>query len=305
MTESYLNAVRLLLSVAPAIFRDRRLALKGGTAINLFVRDLPRLSVDLDLVMVDHTVPRPQALADISDTLRTIREELTSDSLLCETGASTNGSESKLFVERAGTRIKVEVNHVFRGAVLPVEDRPLAPQAQDLFFTEIAVPLLHPDELYGSKLVAAMDRQHPRDWFDVLGLFANGGLSHPIVECFVSYLAGHNRPIHEVLFANPNDLAPAFKNEFSGMAREPVSLEDLLAARRRLFTELPGALSQAHREFLLGFARAEPDWSLMRCDHLASLPAIRWKLENLRKLKVADPTKFAQQESELATRFGV
>jgi hypothetical protein len=51
MNTNYLDAVRLLLAVAPAVFRDPLFALKGGTAINLFVRDMPRLSVDLDLVI--------------------------------------------------------------------------------------------------------------------------------------------------------------------------------------------------------------------------------------------------------------
>lgn len=62
-----------------------------------------------------------------------------------------------------------------------------------------------------------MDRQHPRDWFDVLGLFEHGGLTSGIVECFVCYLAGHNRPVHEVLFANKIDIATAYANEFAGM----------------------------------------------------------------------------------------
>ena len=49
----YLDAVRLLIAVAPAVFRRPMFALKGGTAINLFLRGMPRLSVDLDLVFVD------------------------------------------------------------------------------------------------------------------------------------------------------------------------------------------------------------------------------------------------------------
>jgi hypothetical protein len=279
-------------------------ALKGGTAINLFVRDMPRLSVDLDLVIADHRTSRDDALNAVSATLETIRSELVDDlGLRCELGAMSQGPEVKLFVERDRTRIKVEVNHVFRGTILPPENRPLVENAQDTFFTDIELPVLHPDELYGSKLVAAMDRQHPRDLFDVLGLFAEGGLTTGVVECFVCYLAGHNRPIHEVLFANEIDITSAFGNEFEGMTREPVSFDDLLEVRRRLFADLPAALTDAQRAFLLGLVKGEPDWSLVTCPHLRDMPAIRWKLKNLTRLAQSNPEKFAQQSSELEAKL--
>ena len=303
MNEHYLNAVRLLLAVAPAVFRDSTFALKGGTAINLFVRDMPRLSVDLDLVFVDHTTNRDVALATVSQSLESIRSELVDLDFRCSVGATSEGSEVKLFVERDKTRIKIEVNYVFRGTVLKVENFPLVASAQDTFYSDIEVPVLDPDELYGSKLVAAMDRQHPRDLFDVLGLYATGGLTPGIVECFICYLVGHNRPVHEVLFANEIDIAPAFHNEFEGMAREPVTLDDLLEVRRRLYAELPAALSVNHRSFLLGVVNGEPDWSLMSCGHLRDMPAIRWKLENLARLKRSNPKKFSQQAAELETRL--
>lgn len=304
MNMNYLDAVRLLLAVAPMVFRNPLFALKGGTAINLFVRDMPRLSVDLDLVIADHTTNRDEVLAMVSASLGTVRAELTGLGFRSEMGATAEGSETKLFIERARTRIKVEVNHVFRGTILPVEGRALTPSAQDTFFTDIEVPVLHPDELYGSKLVAAMDRQHPRDWFDVLGLFEQGGLTPGIVECFVCYLAGHNRPVHEVLFANKIDIAPAYANEFAGMSREPVSLGELEETRRRLFAELPAALSDHQRAFLSGLVKGEPDWSLMSCAHLRDMPAIRWKLENLARLKRSSPEKFARQATELEAKLG-
>ena len=161
------------------------------------------------------------------------------------------------------------------------------PRAQEAFLTDQQLPVLHADELYGSKLVAAMDRQHPRDLFDVMGLFANGGLTPGMVECFVCYLAGHNRPVHEVLFGNAVEITGAFAHEFSGMTSDAVTLEALLAVRRWLFVELPAALTSDQLAFLSGLVRGEPDWTLMQCGHLAEMPAIRWKLENIRKLKKA------------------
>ena len=206
MNRAYLDAVRLLLAVAPSIFRQPGFALKGGTAINLFLRDMPRLSVDLDLVFADHRPGRDDAMRMISSHLELIRADLNELGMTCNAASAQSGEELKLFIERNRTRVKVEVNHVFRGTILPVELRPLTAEAQDTFFTDIEIPVLHPDELYGSKLVAAMDRQHPRDLFDVIKLYEEGGLTEGMIECFVCYLAGHNRPIHEVLFANQIDI---------------------------------------------------------------------------------------------------
>ena len=302
MNRAYLDSVRLLLDVAPALFRSPIFALKGGTAINLFLRDMPRLSVDLGLVHSDHRPGRDEALQAIDSALDSARGELEAGGLKCDRGSG--GEETKLFIERNRTRIKIEVNHVFRGTVLPVAPRPLSETAQDTFFTDIELPVLHPDELYGSKLVAAMDRQHPRDLFDVLGLYAEGGLTPGMVECFVCYLAGHNRPVHEVLFANRIDISRTYANEFAGMPRKPVALDELLEVRATLFAELPSALTEHHREFLLGLVRCEPDWSLMSCPHLGDLPALRWKLGNLRRLREANPAKFSGQHAALLDRLG-
>ena len=303
MNQAYFDAVRLLLAVAPSIFRDPGFALKGGTAINLFLHGMPRLSVDLDLVFADHKPGRDEALHSISDLLGNIETELNGLGFSCEKGSSAEGDEVKLFVSRDRTRIKVEVNHVFRGTVLPVEIRALSPEAQDIFFTDFEIPVLHPDELYGSKLVAAMDRQHPRDLFDILMLYEHGGLTAGILECFVCYLAGHNRPVHEVLFANEIDIATAFANEFEGITREPVSLDDLLGIRRKLFADLPARLTENQRAFLMGLVESDPDWGLVSCEHLAAMPAIRWKLTNLERLGRSNPEKFALQAAELKERF--
>ena len=49
ISSSYKAQVDLLLRILPFVAKEENFALKGGTAINLFVRDMPRLSVDLDL----------------------------------------------------------------------------------------------------------------------------------------------------------------------------------------------------------------------------------------------------------------
>lgn len=84
MNQSYINSVRLLLAVAPSLFRESGFALKGGTAINLFLHDMPRLSVDLDLVYADHEPGREDALSSISELLGAAEAELTKLGFSCE-----------------------------------------------------------------------------------------------------------------------------------------------------------------------------------------------------------------------------
>ena len=303
MDKAYIEVVRLLLESAPAIFETPNFAMKGGTTINLFIEDMPRLSVDIDVVYTNHQATREEALKSISSGLDATRNRITKAGLESEASATKDGDEIKLFIRRGRSQVKIEVNHVFRGTVLPVETRQLGNEARKLFTTELSVPVLATPELYGSKLVAAMDRQHPRDLFDVRGLFERGGLTAEVVECFVCYLAGHNRPVHEVLFLRDQDMSEAFENEFAGMTRDPVSLAELETVRRRLKRELPAALTGNQREFLLGLVAGEPVWQLMKCPHLSQLPAIRWKLQNLAKLKKSNPRKFSEQADELRARL--
>ena len=305
MDKEYIALVRLLVEAAPSVFEGSPFALKGGTAINLFAADMPRLSVDLDLVFVDHRGGREAALRSIADSLSSACGMLRRLGIEAELVASKSGEESKMFIRRGPGLVKVEANHVFRGTVLPVEQRLMVPAARDLFATGLSLPTLAVAELYGSKLVAAMDRQHPRDLFDVHGLYASDGLAKEVVDCFVCYLAGHNRPVHEVLFARPLDITAAFTNEFAGMAREPVALDELLAVRERLRSELPAALSPEHRRFFVSLVEADPDWTASPCPHLSEMPAVQWKLQNLRKLRRSNPRKFAGQSKELKERLGL
>lgn len=298
MDRAYADTVRLLLSVAPIVFENDVFALKGGTALNLFLHDLPRLSVDIDVVHVPWRMPRQEALTAIADGLDAIASKARRRGWQTRAVGGSEG-ESKLLVEDPASQVKIEVNTVFRGTVLPVQSRPLVPAAAADFATEFSLPTLAPDELYGGKLVAALDRQHPRDLFDVHVMFESGGLGEGAVECFVTYLAGHNRPIHEVLFGNDKDIAAEFRGQFSGMTRESVALDTLIHARARLREELPARLTDRRRHFLVGLARAEPDWSLLTCAHASELPALRWKLENLERFRARRPADFERQADQL------
>ena len=131
MNQTYLDTARLLTQVAPLVFVDDTFALKGGTAINLFVRDMPRLSVDLDLVFPDHTLPRDEALARINEAIRQAAERLKKRGFHTHAPAAAAG-ETKLLVRRGSIQVKVEVNFVMRGTVQPVRRASLTPMACDV-----------------------------------------------------------------------------------------------------------------------------------------------------------------------------
>jgi len=121
MNPAYLATARLVTQIAPVVFESGIFALKGGTAINLFLRDMPRLSVDLDLVFTDHRIPRAEALAAINEALRAGRDRLVKLGFKVQAGSAADMGETKLLVQRDGLFVKIEVNTVIRGAVHPTQ----------------------------------------------------------------------------------------------------------------------------------------------------------------------------------------
>jgi predicted nucleotidyltransferase component of viral defense system len=300
VNQIYLDTARLLTQVAPFVFVDETFALKGGTAINLFVRDMPRLSVDLDLVFSDHSLPRDQAFQRINEVIRQSAERLNARGFQTRTVAATDAGETKLLVRRGSIEVKIEVNFVMRGTVHPVRMASLTPHARETLLADLEVPVVSLEDMYGGKLVAAMDRQHPRDLFDVMQLFAHEGITQAIRRAFVVYLASHNRPVHEVLFPSLRDIGQDYERNFKGMTTEPVALEELLAARDRMARELQQGLDTDERRFLLSLVANQPNWPLLGIAHLEYLPGIRWKLYNLERLQKTNVKKFGEQSSKLA-----
>jgi hypothetical protein len=304
VNQVYLDSARLLTRVAPLVLVDDTFALKGGTAINLFVRDMPRLSVDLDLVFPEHTVPRAEALKRINEAIRQSVARLKKQGFQTHAPASADAGETKLLVRQGATQVKIEVNFVMRGTVNPVRMASLTQSARDTLQADLEIPVVSLEDVYGGKLVAAMDRQHPRDLFDVMQLFAHEGITAGIRRAFVVYLASHNRPVHEVLFPTLRDIRQEFENNFTGMTVEPVELETLLTARERMVRELQQGLTKDERQFLLSLVAAEPEWAVLGVPHLERLPGLRWKLQNLERLRKADARKFAEQKDTLTRLFG-
>jgi len=280
--------VRLLIRCLPEISRHSCFALKGGTAINLFVRDLPRVSVDIDLTYLP-LKPRDETLQEIQEAFRSLEnniEQRVPESTVREFRSGDH--IVRLLVSTPGATVKIEPNLIIRGSVYAPEERDLCPTAQEHFSTFASIRTLSVADLYGGKLCAALDRQHPRDLFDVKLLLDDTGITSEIRRAFVVYLAGHNRPMNELLAPKLQDIKQLYADQFVGMTRPEVSLDDLLEVQHNLADIIVHALDDSEKEFLVSVKRGEPEWDLLEIDHLDQLPSIRWKLINIHKM---DPVK--------------
>jgi hypothetical protein len=141
MNQTYLDTAKALVAAAPHVFFDDTFALKGGTAINLFFRDMPRLSVDLDLVLPDHTLPGAAARKRIDSTLAESRKRLQAAGFQVAAAAGNNGQETRLQLTRGNVLVKVEVNFVMRGTVNPAVTLPLTQTASDVLLAEVDIPV--------------------------------------------------------------------------------------------------------------------------------------------------------------------
>jgi predicted nucleotidyltransferase component of viral defense system len=296
MTEqTYLAQLRLLLRILPHVAAEDCFALKGGTAINLFVRSLPRLSVDIDLTYIP-LEERAASLAHISEALGRIRERLEEaiPGIVIPASPANVADEVKLLCRLGDASVKIEVNTVLRGTAWPVATLGLADAVQDEFGLYAEMAVVSHGDLFGGKLCAALDRQHPRDLFDIAQLYAHEGLTDDIVQGFLVALLSHPRPMHELIRPNLLDQQATFAAQFDGMARLPFTYDDFVRVRERLVMELPMRITDRDRKFLLGFKAGNPDWSLAPSPMVKNLPAVQWKLGNIQKL-LANKRKHAAQ----------
>ena len=301
--DQYARQVQLLVDVLPYVAQEPCFALKGGTAINLFVRDLPRLSVDIDLAYLP-LAPRAQSLVDARAALARIAAAVTARVNGVTARQDLNREDSlRIVLSRQRVEIKVEVSPVLRGVLHAPVSRDTAPLAQAEFGFAV-VPVLAMPDLYGGKLCAALDRQHPRDWFDVMLLLDAGELTREVFEGFLVYLISHGRPINELLAARWKPLSDVFKSQFEGMTREPLAVADLEATRERLLSRLRALMTPQDKAFLLSIKSGTPDWKLFPHAVVADLPAVQWKLHNIQQMKPAQrAVSYAQLELVL-TGYG-
>jgi predicted nucleotidyltransferase component of viral defense system len=282
----YAKQVQLLVQILPLIDTEKCFALKGGTAINLFYRDLPRLSVDIDLLYI------PMDERDLA--LRTIRAALSRISALirqrirnAEVQNAHEQSEAlRLIVQQGEVRIKVELSPVIRGTVFPEERREVCEEVEKGFgYVEMQVASL-PD-VYAGKLCAALDRQHPRDLFDVKFLLENEGLTDNLRKTFLVFLISHQRPMAELLAPHRKDIRAVYEAEFRHMAKIDVPVGELEAAREKLIEQIHSGLTHEEKMFLLSFKSRKPEWALLGIDTqtVSNLPSVRWRMQNLVRMQ--------------------
>jgi predicted nucleotidyltransferase component of viral defense system len=293
----YSAQVKLLVQSIPEVAKETCFALHGGTAINLFVRELPRLSVDIDLTYVP-IEPRDVTLQRINEALGRIKLSL--ETVLPNVRVVHRKNICKLHVSTRDAQIKIEVNQIGRGTLDAPVTMPLCKSAQDEYDAFCEIQLVPIGQLYGGKICAALDRQHPRDLFDVKCLFENEGITKQIKTGMLLCLLSSDRPVHELLHPNLQDQRTTMTNHFDGMSAEEFTYTDFEHTRDNLISGVNKRLTDEDRVFLLKFKNLTPDWSLYDFE---DFPAVRWKMLNLQKLKDSNPKKHLQQYEALEKLF--
>lgn len=290
----FTEQVRLIVALLPQVAKQTCFALKGGTAINLFIRDMPRLSVDIDLAYLP-VEDRQTSLTNIDKALSAIStaiEQYVAGAKVRALFLKGTGKRYKLVVWQGEISVKIEVTPVLRGSVYPAEFRELSARARTAFgFAR--VNLLSFEDLYAGKLCAALDRQHPRDLYDVQLLLDNEGINDRMKNAFLVYLMSHNRPMAELLEPLPQEIGALYHAEFEGMTYEPVSVEWLEKTLTKMVRKIHDAITDADRNFLLALKRGTPNWQTFALPEVERLPAIQWKILNLERMNPGKRKKAA------------
>ncbi len=265
----------------PYALKDKRVALKGGTAINLFYRDLPRFSVDIDLCYLK-LEDRKTTFKNIHEILSQIKEDLENNlgASVISTNPLDGQKESKLIARIEDNEIKIEPNFILRGSLFDCSELETTNTVNDEFNKKAIVQCLSLADTFGGKICAALDRQHARDLFDVKILLENEGITLEIKDAFLFYLLSHNRPIDELLNPNNKDISQTYINEFVDMSQDEITLDELLNTRASLGSNMLKYLSRTDREFIISFVKNSPNWGNTNIQKVKDYPSIKWKLLN-------------------------
>ena len=300
MNSEYARKVEILLRMIPIVMQEKVFAVHGGSAINLFVRNLPRYSVDIDLTYIP-LEDRSSSLAHINEHLRSIA--VNAKKAFRGMHIVEKPDACKLLCEYQGRQIKIEVNQTKRGIVGgEVVRMPLCDKAQDEFGLYCEADIVPMTLLYGGKIAAALSRQHPRDLFDIKYM------EYPIAdtrEGLLFCLLGSDRPIHESFAPGLIDQRDALNNQFVGMTDVPFSYEDFEQTRSLLIQDVGKLITPRDKDFLLSFESADPDWDNFDFAYFKDYHSVRWKQQNLQKLKLANPEKLALEVDKLKKVLGL
>jgi predicted nucleotidyltransferase component of viral defense system len=296
----YNAQVALLLRILPEIARENDVALHGGSGINLFYNEMPRLSVDIDLTYLPFG-SRSSDLRNIKALLVRLHKRLLSIIPGIEIrGPGVQADEYKLYCTLGKATVKIEINTINRGVYRKTEIRPLCVAAQEQFNMFCEIQVVPIGQLYGGKIVAALDRQHPRDLFDVKKMLETIGYAEEVNEGFIFCLLSSKRPIHELLQPSLLDHRSTLESQFAGMTDENFTWEIYESTRLNLIDTVHKNLATEICELLFSFADGKPSWGQY---DFGGFPAIQWKLQNIMKLKKQNPSKHEMQMDELKNRL--
>jgi predicted nucleotidyltransferase component of viral defense system len=296
--KEYKERVRLLLRIIPVISKIDCFAIHGGTAINLFVQNLPRYSVDIDITYIP-VQAREESLSAIKHHLNEVKNRI----IALIPGIVIQEKLNKLICSYRGAFVKIEVNDVKRGLIADAVALPLCKAAQeafDFFYEAKIVPL---SQLYGGKMTAALDRQHPRDLFDVKYMFDYIKNFDEVRQGFMFCLLSSDRPIVETLSPHLIDQRETLDNQFAGMTTIPFSYEDYEKTRISLIEYVNNNLTGSDKRFLITFEEGAPEWETVNYSKCKDYPSVQWKLLNIKRLKDANPQKHKQEVERLREYF--
>ena len=297
MKETYKNQVALIIDILLEIAKEDNLALHGGTAINLFHLNMPRLSVDIDLTFIPFSDNRNDDLNKIRQSLEFVKNRLkaTFPNIRFEDEKRTK-EELKLLCAKDNAYVKVEVNQINRGLIAETCTKILCPRAEEEFDKFCEIKTVSVGQLWGGKLNAALERQHPRDVFDVKSMLKEIGFTEEIKKGFLFFLLCGKRPINEILNPNFTNQRVIFDSQFSGMTNEEFTYQEFEKIREELVLLIQKSLTDNDKEFLLSFVSGSPNW---REFDYSKYPAIKWKQLNVNKLKQENPFKFSENIRKL------
>jgi hypothetical protein len=181
------------------------------------------------------------------------------------------------------------------------ETKTVCKSIQDEYGTFIEMPVVPFGQLFGGKICAALDRQHPRDLFDVKLLLENEGFSDAVREGFLLWILCSDRPINEVLEPNFLDQRQTMEKQFSGMSDVPFTYEEFESTREQLVKTINNSLTDADKTFLLSFKDCDPNWDIHDFERF---PGVQWKLLHLSSLKETNPQKHRELYSKLLDKLG-
>lgn len=294
MNDYYRKQVALLIRIMPLIYKIQDFAVHGGTAINLFEKNLPRLSVDIDLTYLP-LKERKESLEEINKNLLMLKQQIEKAVPGCK--VIHKPDIWKLQCTKDGATVKIEVNGTKRGIIGEIQDMPLCEKAQDIFNMTCKARIVSFSQLYGGKIAAALSRQHPRDLFDCKYMEIDS--FDKVKNGLMLALLGSDKPIIESLQPNPVSQEEALENQFKGMSDIPFDYPDFESAREELKKQVNDNLTQTDKEFILSFEQGTPEWEKCCAGDLSQYPSVQWKLKNIGKLKETNPAKFKQGVDKL------